>query len=402
MLLLAGRRARGLLLLLQAHRISMRLQPTGEPTRTQRAVEALLRLEVGTGVFPRLALAPDGRFDAELEWRAIVLKAPRHDAQGEVLERGVLLVTFTHIFGVLPRLLDLARLAEGYTLVLEPSWSGYAIAEVLQFAELVSHPVFIQATEERDFRFLQRIDARLVPLPFGASDWVDDRVFLPAAAAERRFDAGYIGFWGAVKRHHALFRALRQMGDPSFRVALIGGAWEGTAEEVAGLARWYGVLQQLAFFQGLRPDEVSRVIGACKVSILLSRKEGSNRGLFESMLSGTPVLLLQENIGVRKEYVNDRTGRIVPETALADALAWFRHHWSEFAPREWALEHIAPVATTARLNAALRARARDAGEPWTADCVAKTNRPEVTYYHPGDAQVLPSIASLLERYRHRP
>jgi glycosyltransferase involved in cell wall biosynthesis len=255
------------------------------------------------------------------------------------------------------------------------------------------------ATETRDFSFIERFDERLVPLPFGASDWVDPDVFRPVGGTEKPFDAGYIGFWGAVKRHHALFRALRRLQRPDFRVALIGGAWEGTAEEVAALADSYGVRGQLTFFERLAPSEVSEVIGQCKVSLLLSRKEGSNRGLFESMFAGTPALLLRENLGVRQSYVNAQTGRIVPERELPEALLWFRKHWQEYRPREWALEHISPLATTRKLNDYLRRSAASLGEPWTTDCVPKTNRPEVTYLHAGDRDRMPTVRDVMATYR---
>ena len=394
-----GTRATALSALLAAHRFSLRLQDPGGTALLQRRIEPALRTAAEAGEFTSLALPPIGTdYSKELPARSIVLKAPRITPDGTVLERGVLLITFTHLFGELARSVDIPRLTKTYTLVLEPSWSGYAHAEILQFVSLSSSPVFVMATEPRDFAFLERFHPRLIPLPFGASDWVDPAVFTPGPKEAREFDAGYIGFWGAVKRHHVLFRALRNMADPSFRVALIGGAWQGTKEEIAALARWYGVLDQLTFFEGLRAEQVSAVIGHCKVSMLLSLKEGSNRGLFESMFSGTPALLLRDNIGVRRDYVNSATGRIIAEGELAEALMWFREHWSDFDPRRWALEHIAPEATAAALNQTLRSHAAQAGEPWTADCVPKVNRPEVAYLKEEDRVGLAAAGSVLTEF----
>lgn len=393
---LAGRPDRALHLAMLTHRLSLRLQPGPAPTGAQHRIEERFRRAVTTGAFTRLAApAPGVDHSAELAWRALVLKAPRQDAPGRVAERGVLLLTFTHLFGELARLVDISRLSRVYTLVLEPSWSGYAHAEILQFAESSDTPVFVQATEPRDYALLERFHPRLVPLPFGASNWVDPEVFMPPADAERVFDAGCIGFWGAVKRHHVLFRALRRLDDAGYRVALIGGAWQGTKEEIAALARTYGVLDRLTFFEQLTPTQVSEVIGRCRVNLLLSRKEGSNRGLFEGMFAGTPALLLAENLGVRQDYVNPRTGRIVPEGDLVEALRWFRTGWSAFTPRDWALEHLSPEATTRDLNAHLRRRAEADGEPWTIECVPKTNRPEVMYLRPEDRDRLPPVAHVL-------
>lgn len=396
---LTGNREKALRVAMLAHRLSLRVQLSAAPTALQDRIEQRLRASLATGAFSHLARPPaDSDFSGELERRAMVLKVPRLAGDGRVTERGVFLITFTHLFGELAHQVDVAQLTREYTLVLEPSWSGYAIPEILQFAETAVTPVFVMATEPRDFAFLERFDPQLVPLPFGASNWVDPEVFRPTPGWHRVFDAGYIGFWGAVKRHHALFRAMRRLGDPTYRVALIGGPWEGTRHEVAALARLYGVLPQLTFFEKLTPEEVSEVIGQCKVSLLLSRKEGSNRGLFESMFAGTPALLIRENLGVRKDYLTEETGRIVPERELASALRWFRDHGGDFEPRPWAMANISPTATTAALNEALRKHAAARGEDWTVDCVRKANRPEVTYLNGDDRRRLPSVAAILSQY----
>lgn len=389
----------GMRLSLLAHRLSLRLQRGVEPTRLQARIEGAVKAALPSGTFTQAAWrAAAPGLEEDLHRRAIILKAPRRDEAGRVEERGVLLVTFTHLFGELTRSVDLQRLRQDYTLVLEPSWAGCALPEILQFAEGDGPPVYVMATEDRDFGLIERFSPRLVPLPFGASNWVDPEVFRPHPDLPKRFDAVYIGFWGAVKRHHALFRSLRALADPTFRVALIGGAWEGRSEEVATLARRYGVLAQLEFFEQLTPGEVSQVVASAKVSLLLSRKEGSNRGLFESMFCDVPGLLIRENLGVRNDYLNEATGRVVPERDLAQTLAWFREHWRQFTPRQWATAHLAPEVTTAALNAALRRQAALGREPWTTDCVPKLNRPEVTYLRPADASHLPTTRQVLAEY----
>ena len=58
---------------------------------------------------------------------------------------------------------------------------------------------------------------------------------------ERPYDLLMVGSFGKVKRHFALFKALRRM-PREFRVLLIGQDQEGrTAETIHREARWYGV-----------------------------------------------------------------------------------------------------------------------------------------------------------------
>ena len=50
---------------------------------------------------------------------------------------------------------------------------GYCDADIL-FWMLADEPVFVQASESRDRRFLSQLATNLVPLEMGSGDWVDD------------------------------------------------------------------------------------------------------------------------------------------------------------------------------------------------------------------------------------
>ena len=141
------------------------------------------------------------------------------------------------------------------------------------------------------------------------------------------------------------------------------------------------------------------MLNQAKVNVLLSRQEGGNRGIFEGFFAGVPGLVLRGHIGVRTEHLVPQTGRLFELPALASELLYFRDHWEEFAPRPWALAHIAPEVSAARLNGVLRELALREGEPWTMDIVAKANRPGVGYY-PGteEGRGLPSIETIVRQY----
>lgn len=98
-------------------------------------------------------------------------------------------------------------------------------------------------------------------------------------------------------------------------------------------------------------------------------------------------------------YFTPETGKLVAERDLGAALSYFRTHWREFAPRPWAEKSIAPEVTTAKLNAVLRAWARQRGEEWTGDAVAKYNAPRLRYYPDSEvAHGFPTTTELVAQY----
>ncbi len=323
--------------------------------------------------------APEKAID-HVAGRSIVLKWPRRT--GGAIEKGVLLVSFTTSFPYFYEHVDIGELQRYFSVVLEPSWAGYGVGEILFWAQRGAPPVIVQATEKTDFDFIAALDSNLVPVEFGASNWVDERLFFPVDGIEKKYDCVYVGNYRPIKRHHVLFRAIRELRDPSYRAALACTPWGGGSakQTVHDLARYYGVGRNIEIFEGLPAAQLNKLLVASKVNVLLSLKEGSNRSIFEGFFADVPGIALRNNVGMNKSYINAQTGRLIEESELAAALDFFRSHWREFNPRRWALEHISPKVTTRRLEGVLAELARSRGEPWTAGLRVKVNRPEVEYF----------------------
>ena len=339
----------------------------------------------------RLLDAGDG-FDIVCR-RSIILKNPR--LHGRTIEKGVLLVTFSTSFPLFRRDVDLPLLLKYFSLVLEPSSAGYGTPEILFWLDYPQHPIVVQATEAADFRFLSRLRANLVPVTFGASDWVDHRRFTELPGAEKIYDSVYVANYMRVKRCHSYFRALARVKHRGFRAALVCSSWGGSRDEVLWLARHYGLGEMLDLYENLSQQDVNIVLNCSKVNLLLSLKEGSNRSVFEGFAAGVPAIVLRENIGLNKAYINAQTGLLVDEADLPEALMHFKVHWRRYNARAWALENISPERTTAKLAECLKSLARERGEPWTVDPVAKINAPEVLYFNEADRQEFPTVAEVL-------
>src|SRR5207302_8893683 len=139
-------------------------------------------------------------------------------------------------------------LLDDYALVLEPSWVGYFLPEILRFQEF-SHPIYVQTWETRDREFLEQLDSNLVPVPAAPNGWVDPNVFRPTVGAEKMYDLVYVALWSDFKRHFALFRALAQARTPQLRVACVGQPWPQSLADVRAQAEFYGVSRLVEFFE---------------------------------------------------------------------------------------------------------------------------------------------------------
>jgi glycosyltransferase involved in cell wall biosynthesis len=326
---------------------------------------------------------PRPESDPERQGDLIVLK-PYDAATGE---RGVLMVMYGEGIVALAAIYDLAALASRYTLVLETSGWGYQ--EVSFFLYLGSDlNVLVQSPRIQDFEFIEGLDSNLIPVRTGSGEWVDSSTFHPReAGAEAEFDLVMVAAWDPLKRHELLFRAVarlkRERGGNGLRMALIGYAMGWPRKRIERLLQRYGLENDCTIFERIPHAEVARIVANSKVSLLLSRQEGSNRSVYESMFCGTPVIVYRHHRGINLEHVNERTGLLADDDELASAIAKIVDNPEAFDPRGWALENIGYENATAIVNEGLRALAARRGLLWTRDIAAKKNAPNLRYAEPG-------------------
>ncbi len=323
---------------------------------------------------------------------ALALKAP-----GPGGERGVLMAMDR--WTALPRMFDLPRLQRDYWLVIEPSWTGIARADLFAFRARATAPVLVFAPYAPERRFLQRLGGLLRPVVLGSGDWVHPEDFRPLPGRTRRWDAIMTSRWAPYKRHHVFLRAIAALRDPGYRALLVGFERPEQRAEARALIDLYGLGGSVELRGSVEHPELNALLNGAGVQVLTSLIEGSNRALFEGLFAGVPALALAENVGLPRRCFGSATGRLVPEAGLTAALAWFRRHADSFAPRPWALAELAPERSLATLDKALAGLAREAGEPWRGGMVGKVNRHGFHYYPDASAGAgLPTLRELLGRY----
>jgi glycosyltransferase involved in cell wall biosynthesis len=297
-------------------------------------------------------------------------------------EKGVILLLYSHIFPLFAKLFDVEAIAARYHVVLEPSWSGYCDPNVLCYTQY-DFPVFVEAYEPRDAEFIRRTDSNLIVVPTSTNWWVDHRVFRPLADSPKDTDIVMVAGWGGYKRHDRFFAALGALRQRHIRpkVTLIGYGLGMSKQDILDRAAYYGVLDQIECYEGLKQDQVNRHLNRAKVNIIWSRKEGVNRAIVEGMFAGVPCIIRDGfNYGYRYPYINAATGCFSSEEDLPDTIVTMLESYTSYAPREWAMANMSCERATGILADAIGSVARRTGEPFTGDLAVKLNGLDNMYY----------------------
>jgi glycosyltransferase involved in cell wall biosynthesis len=293
---------------------------------------------------------------------SLVLKEP-----GDNGEKGVLYCSFEFNWMKLIANHDARKLFREYILVGASSWSPSDHAVLANLCGLSKDPAFIGISNMADIAQYRMFAPHIHPLPIMACDWVAAEDFQPLPHHMRTIDILMVSHFRPWKRHWLLFEALRDM-DPNLKVTLIGRASEGRTErELREEAAAFGVKQELTFLTHLEIDEVIRHQCNAKVSVALSKREGSCVSVTEALFADTPVVMMDDaHVGARA-YINSSTGRLVNRRNFARTLEELIANPRACMPRAWATEHISARLTSKKLNTILREHALRTGQPWTRD-----------------------------------
>ncbi len=358
--------------------------------QARRAPDASLQLRLEERIQERLALLDWSNIDwAEFDTsnsgskvgKAAVIK-PWVSPQ----EKGVVFFSFEDQWLKLLRYAPLHAFAERYDVVVAPTWSPPHHLVNFVFPKAFAGPVFCLISNWKDLEHFPRFAANYVMVPLFASSWVNPVFYKPVPFDQKNIDLIMVANFGTYKRHHVLFKALRDM--PSrLRVVLLGQEQDRrTAETLRSEARCYGVDNRFELRCNVSNEELADSLAHARTSVILSRREGSCVVVVESMFADTPVGLLEDAEIGSKHFINSQTGRLLRQRHLAEDLTAFIAQADQYHPRLWADENIACTRSTATLNAALKKYALEHGHPWTQDIALMCWRPDPQVVRPEDCK----------------
>jgi len=215
------------------------------------------------------ALLSDKALKNDAEGRAIILSLPM-ESSGRLV-KGVMLLTFSHTFSYFILHPAWSKLNKLFAFVLEPSWAGYADADILEFVRKSEHCV-IQASELRDRVFLNSLHPDVPCLDTGASNWVGHSFFKPKEdECEKDIDVVYIANGNPVKR---VFRAVNAIAEvvkicPEFQGVIICAEWGGDNNDLKRYVRNKRLSKNIKILDGMKQSDLVGFLCRSKASMML-------------------------------------------------------------------------------------------------------------------------------------
>lgn len=331
--------------------------------------------------------------------RGIILKNPIINDAGYCIEKGVFLIKFTGTLQYYIKYIDVPELQKYFYIVLEPSWAGYCLSEILWWTGL-RYPVIIQATEQRDYEFITNLASNLIPTSFGSSDWVNHDTFKPIIPSpEKIYDVIYVSNHNTIKRNHIFLKVISKINDPTFKAALVCSGWGDYRKYNLELIERLKLKDRVDLIEKQNQNELNVILNKSKVNILLSLKEGSNRSLFEGFFAGTPGIVLENNIGTNKSYFTKESGSVIKEKALLKTLIWYKDNWQKLSANKWATDNISIFKTKDKLDQHLKELSEKQNLQWSAGIALKVNSPEATIYPANNSSHLIDAKNIIDYFR---
>jgi glycosyltransferase involved in cell wall biosynthesis len=314
--------------------------------------------------------------------RILILKVPRVVGD-EVVEKGAIIFKFTETFAPIYQQTDTQRLAKYFRIILEPSWVGYSLPEILIWTRLAPEKVIVMAPYQPDYELLEALESNLVPVSLGPADWGNPDRFQQLDGVDKIYDSIYVANYNPKKRVDRFLRAVVKIARrrEGYRAALICA---GVGRDEYGLAirdtvAWAKTRANIDFFDSVKQFQLNQLFNQSRVNVLLSLREGMNKGLAEGLHAGTPALLIAESACGNHRHINAETGRVIPDRVLERALGSFAEGAGGLRPSEWAQAHITPQVSTKLLSETLHDMELQEGREWTSNLIAKANQPEMRY-----------------------
>ncbi len=309
--------------------------------------------------------------------RMIILSPPSNQ------EKGTILIKYTEYFKYFLSIFDLEKISTDYILITEPSWCGY-FDETILCLLFEKIPIVIQALEPIDYQFIKSLNANFYPVDVGANCWVNPDIFFPIKGIEKRYDIIMVGIWADFKRHYHLFEALSKC-KKRLKVVLVGQPWPKTLEEIKDEARYYGVIDQIEFFENIPQSELNILFNQSKCALLLSKKEGFNKSIIEAMYANTPAFILEGfNYGYKYPFINKKTGGFIKASKLVEFLDNIDIILSKNKPEpaKYIKKYISPWISIQKIIKALEEIEKKEQIKINKDLRIKVNTPDLDYLDP--------------------
>jgi len=305
----------------------------------------------------------------ELVGRSLILKNPKNE------EKGILLIKFSETLELFVRSGSIRNVLGRYVVVLEPSWAGYALPQILALTHF-PEKIYIQCADAEDHRLITGLGSNLIPIKTGSGDWVDQRIFKRLKREDLLYDIVLVANCNPIKRVHRFLHLIDQVSrKKQIKAALVCSSFGANYNNMKSLIAAYD-MDFLDYYEDLAGGELNKIFNKSKVNCLLSLKEGSNRTLFEGMSAGVRGVLVANNVGVNRDHLQEPVGYILTEPEMQQLMLNLDSYDNETV-RIWAEKNISPEATMKKILSIINSN--ENVKYSIGEVKLKVNKPEARY-----------------------
>jgi hypothetical protein len=293
-------------------------------------------------------------------------------------EKGIL-----RIFS-LPYLIADAELLQGlnrlYILYVEPPWGVLARHAWLRaFAQMTDPCVFgVGGDEDAAFLGTQR---GVITTRLAHGDFLED-VAVPLGR-DKEFDLVFNATFDDMERkRHAFLLDLLARPPLDRMTALFIGRGEPTNVQIFQQeVQQRGLEGRVSAVANLLRKDVPRQLARCRIGVQLSIHENACRSIYECFRSDLPCVVTSSRAGFNFEVISPKTGRVVSDLGVAEAIADVACHPERFSPRRWFLENSGSRHSSRCLNQEFKDLFGRLGYAWTEDIVPLSGSGATRYVH---------------------
>lgn len=265
-------------------------------------------------------------------------------------------------------------LKDYYIVIIEPSWAGYALPQILALSHFGCDKFYIECADKEDEQLIKGLNSNLYAVRVGSGNWVDFDLFYPVEE-QVTYDVILIANNNPIKRVYSFLKRIAKAEPGSIKVCLVCAGHGEERQRIRNLINYLRI-DDLDYYEGVSPSKLNILINRSKYSCLFSLKEGSNRSLFESMAAGTHSLILSGNIGVDKNYFQGKGGSVIKESELLRFVKKIPE--DKFVVRAWAEANISPRSTLDKILNVIYENNIDMISD-ISKARLKVNKPEMSY-----------------------
>lgn len=301
-----------------------------------------------------------------------VLKAPNMPG-----EKGVLRIfSRPYIFYTCPELLK--EISKDYLFYVEPAAGINFRHAWMRGYSFFDDPVLFGVGGQEDADFLSS-QPGILTTPLAHGDYLETDsikgIQETKAVNGKKYDIIFNNTFDEMdrKRHTLMLELLTHPLLKEITVLFLGRGSEKNVNQFKKQIQHQGLDNRVTVIANIMRRKVPELLAQCRAGVHLALQENGCRAVYEYFRANLPCVMSKVTAGMNPEIINPRTGILVSDEHLPEALATVLADTKPYDPANWFREHSGSIHATSALNTRLKKLFHHLGYTWSEDIVELTS-----------------------------